>query len=426
MISIIIILLFKPFYFVDYAFILTFTISSSLVFINSLIRYKGFFGNLLNNILISVNSILITLPIIININPTINILSIIYNLVFIPFVSYILLPLSIIVTIIPFLGFIFDFIAQNFTAITNYLGSINIGMISFNSISKIMPIIYYVIYILLIKMIVYKNKKLIKIFLSIFIFLLFIWNNIIIFNDFDEVVFLDLPQGEATLIKKAFNRCNILIDTGENLGDDLELYLKKRGIKRLDYVFITHSDSDHNGKLKMILNNFNVSCVVLNRYDYITKKILEENKFKNDILMVKRNDKIKIKDISINILLPDENTNDANNNSLVMYVNAFNSSFLFTGDIEQKQEERLSLIIQEVKVDFLKIPHHGSLTSSSKYLLETVKYNYAICMSGYKNTFGFPNNLVTSRYSKEKLYLTKDKNTIVFKKRWYSKKLVYY
>ena len=63
-------------------------------------------------------------------------------------------------------------------------------------------------------MIIYKNKKLIKIFLSIFIFLLFIWNNIIIFNDFDEVVFLDLPQGEATLIKKAFNRCNILIDTG--------------------------------------------------------------------------------------------------------------------------------------------------------------------------------------------------------------------
>ena len=204
------------------------------------------------------------------------------------------------------------------------------------------------------------------------------------------------------------------------------MYLKKRGIKRLDYIFITHSDSDHNGKLAMLLDNFNVKCVVINKYDLVTKKMLSEKNYKNKLLMVNRNDTLEIGDIKIQILLPDKNTNDSNNNSLVMLIYAFNSSFLFTGDIEQKQEELLSRLEKEIIVDFLKIPHHGSLTSSSKYLLNTVKYRYAVCMSGYKNTFGFPNKNIVSRYDKDKLFLTKERNTIVFKKHWYSKKILYY
>lgn len=421
MLSILIILLINPYYITNYAFVLTYLISSSLVFINPLIRRKGFIGNLINNILISINSILITLPVIININPTLNLLSIIYNLIYIPFVSYILLPLSIIVTILPFTGFIYEFIVSNFSIITKILSRINICKITFNTVSLIIPIIYYLLYLVLIKSLISKNKKIIKITLVVFVSFLFCWNNIIIINDYDEVIFLDLPEGEATLIKKAYNKANILIDTGENSGDDLELYLKKRGIKRLDYIFITHSDSDHNGKLGMLVNNFKVKNVVINKYDKISKKILEENKYKNNLYMVKRKDKFKIKDIYIEILLPDKDTNDSNNNSLVIYMKAFNSTFLFTGDIEEKQEELLYYLEKEIKVDFLKIPHHGSITSSSKYLLNCVKYDYAICMSGYKNTFGFPNNFVISRYNKEKLYLTKEKNTIIFKKHWYNK-----
>ena len=77
MLTIIILLIINPYYLVSYAFLLTFIISTALVIINPLLKFKGFIGGLINNIIISINSILITLPVIININPTINILSII-------------------------------------------------------------------------------------------------------------------------------------------------------------------------------------------------------------------------------------------------------------------------------------------------------------------------------------------------------------
>ena len=85
----------------------------------------------------------------------------------------------------------------------------------------------------------------------------------------------------------------------------------------------------------------------------------------------------------------------------------------------------LASLEKKIKVDFFKVPHHGSLTSSSNNLLKILDYDYVICMSGYKNTFGFPNINVIKRYDEDKLYLTSDKNTIVFRKAYYNKELKY-
>ena len=306
-----------------------------------------------------------------------------------------------------------------------FLSNIKFASISFNTSIKIIYILYYLCYLLLVRIFI-KGRRKIKIIISLlFLVLVVCWNNLITINIYDEIYFIDLPMGEATLIKSAFDRCNILIDTGENQGDDLELFLKKKGIKRLDYIYITHSDSDHNGKLQMLIENFKVKNVVLNKYDTITKRLVQYTKYKNNLIMVKRGDIINYRDIYVKILLPDVDTKDTNNNSLVLYIKAFNSSLLLTGDIESSQESKLANLEKKIKVNFFKVPHHGSLTSSTHNLLKVLEYDYAICMSGYKNIFGFPNKNVVKRYDKNKIYLTSEKNTIIFRKLSYKKELKY-
>ena len=96
---------------------------------------------------------------------------------------------------------------------------------------------------------------------------LFIWTNYGVLNIYDQIVFFDLPNGESTLIRKAFNQYNILIDTGDVTEEDnnsIVQYLHKQGIKKLDYVIITHSDSDHIGGLEIIMKQIKVKNIITN------------------------------------------------------------------------------------------------------------------------------------------------------------------
>ncbi len=422
-ISIIFILLVNPYYLVNYSFLLTYIISTSLVIISPLLKFKGFKGSILNNIIMSVNSILVTLPIIINISPTINFLSIIYNLFYIPFISYILLPFSIIVLIFSFLSPIYELLLSVFIKSTSFLSNINLLNISFSSISIILPVIYYLLYLVIVLLLINKIKGKIRIsFFILFSLIIIIWCNYSYINMNDEIYFLDLPKGESTVIIKAFNEANILIDTGENVNNDLELFLKKKGIKRLDYVFISHSDSDHNGRLPYLIKAFKIKNIVISKYDEITYEICIRNNYKGNIIKVKADDKIIFKDIVFEILSPSKNYNSPNNNSVVMKTTVFNKKILFTGDIEKEVE---STLLNKVtfNIDIYKIPHHGSLTSSSSIFVNKLNYKYAVCMSGYRNTFGLPNMIAINRYEKEKVLLTKNKRTIYFKKKWFKKNI---
>ena len=111
-----------------------------------------------------------------------------------------------------------------------------------------------------------KFKKIIFILLFIHII---IWINISKIDIYDQIVFFDLPNGEATLIHKAFNKYNILIDTGDITTSDNQIvsYLKRRGIKKLNYVIITHSDSDHIGGLEAIMKEIKVDNLITSFYE---------------------------------------------------------------------------------------------------------------------------------------------------------------
>lgn len=422
--AILLILIVNPYYIMNYSFILTFIISTSLVIINPLLKYKKFKGLILNNILMSVNSILVTIPIIAFINPSINILSIIYNLFYIPFVSYLLLPFSLVVTVFKFLSPIYEGIVGLFSKVTSFLSTIKIGELRLSTNYQIFPIIFYVIVLIIIVYFLghYSLRKKVTSIVALAITTI-IWSNSAYLNQVDQLYFLDLPEGDSTLIIKSFNRANILIDTGEDVNNDLDTFLKKKGIKTLDFVFISHGDSDHNGRLYALIENFKIKNIVISQFDNSTKAICRNYNYQGNIITVCKGSIVRYKDIIFDVLSPSIKGKNTNNDSVVMKVEAYGKTILMTGDMEKEIENALIKEYKKIDVDIYKIPHHGSLTSSTKAFINNLEYNYAVCMSGYRNTFGFPNNNVIGRYERSKLLLTKENNTILFKKKWYQKNL---
>lgn len=417
MINILVVMMYNPRLLFSYSFILSYTITTSLIICNKIINVTGKYKKIRSSIRVSILSILVTLPIITKINPTINLLSILYNIIYIPFISYIMLPLSFIVIFIPYIENLYYYIYLGFEFITNHLSNINILEITFPYINTIILITYYtLLYILLSKI---NNKEHIYKEIVIFIGCLFIWCNIGYFNINDEVYFIDLPKGEATLIRKKFNQCNILIDTGENGYDDILLFLKSINIKRLDFILISHSDSDHQGMLDEICEEFKVLNIMYNPYDTKTPLIANFYNIQHQPLYL--NDYINIKDISLNIISPKKDYQNPNDNSMVIYATIFGINYLFTGDISMEVEESLDLYNKKIYI--LKLAHHGSNTSTSDIFLEKIGLNdrgICICMNGYKNTFSFPTSNTVDKI-KVPLYITSDTKTICIRKNLFLK-----
>ena len=414
-INIIIVLLLNPFYFFTYSFILTYLISSMIIFISPiLINKKGILPYIINSLVISICSIIITLPVVININPQVNLLSIIFNILYIPFVSYILLPLSIILTIFPFLEYLTSFIFTGFIFSINFLSKLDFLTISFPALNVSLCLIYYGIILFVIYMLERKKWP----FLFLFVAYLLGWYNKTYFELNDKIVFLDVSEGDATHIKTAFNNHNIIIDTGINTDDSIITYLQKEGIRTIDLIIISHGDSDHNGNLDKLLKTFKVKYVVLSVYDHCTLQILNENGF-NNYSLVKRGDSFSLGKINFEVLWPNKDMNDVNNNSIVFIMNINNTSFLFTGDIEKNAEEKLIDLEKKISIDVLKVAHHASNTSTHQKWLNNVNFKIAVAMTGDKNSFGFPNKYTVDRLKKYQVFYTSECDTITFfKKIW--------
>lgn len=222
-------------------------------------------------------------------------------------------------------------------------------------------------------------------------------------------------NGDSTLIISPTNK-TVLIDGGGSEFSSYDVgkntlfpYLLDREISKLDYVIISHFDSDHCKGLEYVLENIKVENIVLglqyeayeNLQDIL--KIAEKNKI--NIISVKANDILKIdKYTNFEILWPGyENMiseNAINNNSIVARLNYYDFSMLFTGDIEKIAEEALLKYYNSSKLNatVLKVAHHGSKSSSIDALLNVINPKIALIGVGKNNLYGHPNNDVLNRF----------------------------
>lgn len=213
-------------------------------------------------------------------------------------------------------------------------------------------------------------------------------------------------NGDCTVIETPSGK-TIIIDTGEQENTVVE-YLLDRKIKKIDYLMISHFDSDHSGKSIEIIENLKVKNIIISKQSEQSKefedtiKLAQRNKV--NIIIAQAGDTIKIdKEVYFNILWPENNEvikeNALNNNSIVAKMCYKNFSILFTGDIEAEAETK---ILQKygkeaLATTVLKVAHHGSKTSSTEEMIKAIKSKIALIGVGKDNKFGHPNDEVIER-----------------------------
>ena len=230
---------------------------------------------------------------------------------------------------------------------------------------------------------------------------------------------IDVGQGDSCFIITPENK-KILVDGGgsENyeIGENvLKPYLLKEGIIEINYIIISHFDSDHVKGILEILDDFKIENIIIptqfsesENYNKF-KEISEKENFK--IAVVEKGKRIKIEEeIFIDILWPDSNNiineNSINNNSIVCKLRYKNFGMLFTGDIEEVAEKKIVELYQStdvLKSTVLKVGHHGSKSSSVQSFLELVTPKIALIGVGENNKFGHPNQGVLDRLEKMKV-----------------------
>ena len=286
-------------------------------------------------------------------------------------VQIILLLFSIVLLFIPSLETIYSFIISVYS---NY-NDLNLN------IRGSISIIGFIIYLLFIYMFKVENT-LIKI--GLFILILISPFN----NPFYHVSFIDVGQGDSILIKSDFNKANILIDTGSTYNYyKLKKYLFSQGVYCLDYLIITHNDSDHNGNVKQLSKDFKIKNIIEQPID------------------------VKYKDINLTNLYVKEFDND-NDNSLVYYTNINDIGLLFTGDISSNCERLLVNKYSDLSVDILKASHHGSKSATSDYFVGRTLPKIAIISTS--GMYGHPHasTIETLNNYLVKIYNTKQEKNI--------------
>ncbi len=395
LLTLILCIIINPFIIYDIGFIYSYTISFFLILYKN--KYKTN-NKLLKIIYISLISFLVSLPINIYTSYEINFLSIILNIIIVPIVSLILLPLSLLTLIFPILDNILYLITSILEKISLYTSNINIFKLILSKPSIILIIIYYLVIILILS----KNKH----YYLILILLIF-HKTIPLYNSNLEVVMFDVGEADSMLISTPSKKVNILIDTGRGIDiNNIITYLKSIGISKLNYLIITHGDEDHIGGALYLIDNFKVDNVILNKGDYTELEVELITHLKNKNINYTNNiNKIPLLGSYMYLLNTKEFSNE-NDNSIVTYFEYQKYKFLFMGDSSSKTEEYLINNYNLANISFLKVGHHGSNTSSSPLFINKINPKVSLISVGRNNFYHHPSKEVLTNLSNSVIYRT--------------------
>jgi competence protein ComEC len=218
-----------------------------------------------------------------------------------------------------------------------------------------------------------------------------------------QVSFIDVGQGDSTLIITPYQR-TILIDGGKRSeGDTVVQYLKEKGVTSIDLVVSTHPDADHIGGLIDVLEQFEVKKVLDSGIVHTSQTYMDYltviNQKDIPVGIAYQGSKINIDpELDISILNDKNYYDDNNNGSIVLKMSHGEVDYLFTGDAGIEAEERMiAKHGNALNAEVLKVGHHGSNTSTSQAFVEAVNPVYGILSYGEGNSYGHPHEEVYNR-----------------------------
>lgn len=419
----------------DAGFILSFSAVISMVFIftsfeklfmsriiNTRFRGKKIVAGIAILFFTTLAAQLGTLPVTVNYFGKISIISLLANIVVVPFAN-----LSLAIGFFQILTSLFSEYLSSVIAETNYIilfsqlyfidmcGSFKFAYVNSPDFSFANISAYYIIIILLVT-IKSKAAAAFRVILSILVFLTAGVINLDLKQNL-KITFIDVGQGDCALIQTPGNKtilvdCGILTFTYNSGQRTIAPYLRRNGIDKIDLLIITHLHNDHIGGINFLLENFKIGKILesgqtykssfINKMDSLTeaKGVIRETVRAGDMIDILEN-------IRLYFLFPDNQfvdsngktkDNNLNNGSVAFILKYREQKFLFTGDIEKEGERFLYDTFSDfLKSDVLKVAHHGSITSTTIPFIVKNRPSTSVISCGMFNKFNHPSDIVLSR-----------------------------
>lgn len=400
-------LLYNPYYIYNVGFLFSFVISFYLIYFGKLSnRFKNYFIKLL---VTSTICFVASIPIMINNFYYINLTSPLINVIFVPFVNFIIFPLCLLVLIIPCFDNLLLFCLHIMEQLSLFFNHFNVDII----MSKI-NVFFFLFYYLLITIIFLKPK-----YFYILVVVVLVHTNIRLFNKNICLTMIDVGQGDSVLLE--IKDKSILIDTGGSYFNNYSIaknklvpYFKSLGIKKLDYLILTHGDYDHMGEAISLINSFKVDKVIFNNGEYNDLeldliKVLEEK----NIDYYQNIEELNIANNKL-YFLNNKLYNNENDNSNVVYTVLNNIKLLLMGDAGIEVEDNILKKYNLNDIDILKVGHHGSKTSSSEQFINSINPKYSMISVEKNNRYGHPNKEVLYNLDDSIIYRTDYDGSVMF------------
>jgi len=378
--------------------------------------FKNYF---LNPLAVSVAASIGTAPFVAYHFHRVSLIGILANLIIIPLMGFMAVPIALISSVISFFN---TPLAEICLKLSDIFIKVSVWIVEFfaklpySSLFTTTPTILesVLFYLLLICVVEYKRDRIFRYALPLVMLTLgsnyLFWHYRLNYNPNLKVTFISVGQGDSALVEFPYGK-RMLIDGGGFYSDDFDVgeriiapFLWKNKIENVDYIALSHPQADHMKGLRFIAERFNVKEFLWNgdigediSYKELIRTIYENNISRSAV--DESTPPLDINGVKVEFLNPRHDKRVGwNNDSVVLKLTYKNVGFLFTGDIEDIAETRLIKKGDAIKAAVLKVPHHGSRTSSTAEFLKEVNPMVAVISLGYLNPFGFPHPEILRRY----------------------------
>ena len=436
--ALLILLLDNPFAISDPSLSLSATAVLGIIFFSEKLneKFKWIKPDFLREIVVfSISAQITTFPVCVYYFNTISVLSIVTNLLTLPFVPYIM-GVGILFLAIP-IPFIARFISGGLWLGANIIIYFSrfIASLRFSQIQ--VGFLRFIFVLVLISLIVYLMRKTItcrKPYKNVLYLLASTVALMMIFitphsNSF-TITAINVGQGDCTLIDFPYGK-TMLIDgggeyTSENSSADIiKPYILNRGIEKIDYALISHYHTDHIKGILDLAENFKIGCIIAPDYFneeslHSVKQMLNICKEKNiPLYFANKGDEFSPdKNSRVVILNPDSNyTYNTDECSIVAKITCYGKSLLTTGDIDYYTKSMLLETGADIKADILKAPHHGDYAPLDEEFIHAVSPDDIYICVGENNTYGHPKQETVSLLEKNNINISRTDidGTIIYK-----------
>jgi competence protein ComEC len=328
----------------------------------------------------------------------VNVCTIFYNILVVPYFNYIVMPMTGLALLAPpGLAAFLEKILEAAEGMLANAAKTGFGQLIYGQVKAWqLALLFALTFLYLIT----RKKKyrhiLAAVYLSIFVSIHFPLEG--------QVSFIDVGQGDSILLTTPIRRQVYLIDTGGKLTfgkkkqsqpqiDRITIpLLKAQGISQIDGVFVSHQDADHVGDLGPLLEEMPVKRL------YMGAGLIQNPSFRARIAgrvektkLVELKAGMEVKEaINFQVLHPEVAGKGENKDSLSLTCRLAGKSWAFTGDLDQAGEEAIIKKFPDLKIDYFKLGHHGSDTSSSTVFLRAIQPKLVFISAGRNNRYHHP------------------------------------